>query len=91
MSDLLIKITESLEAEFKKYNRYYDVYNDYCGLCIEVNWGDWKHDHLFVKWTVDEVLEKMGFKGKYTVTEQVTEEDGSDTYSAIHVIKFRWG
>lgn len=43
--------------------------------------GDWKHDHLRAKWIVKEQFPEFTYIG-----EQVTEEDGSDWYSAIH----RW-
>ena len=79
------KIIDKIEAKFAEYDRRYDVYNDYCGICIEIYWGDWKHDHLFAKMLASEVLNALGLK--YTITEQLTEEDGSDCYSAIHVIR----
>ena len=44
---------------------------------IEIEWGDWKHDHLRLKW----IMEKNGFR---QAGEDVTEEDGSDCYSATH-------
>ena len=39
-----------------------------CILCIDISWGDWKHDHARLKW--------------------VTEENGSDCYSATHYFAF---
>lgn len=47
---------------------------------ISINNGDWKHDHLFVKHLIREVLGD-NLKGEHEV---VTWEDGSDCYSAIH-------
>ena len=45
------------------------------GAVVEIEWGDWKHDHL---WCDD----LMGYLG-YTLTNEIeTEEDGSDCYSA---------
>lgn len=46
-------------------------------VCAEITWGDWKHDHLRADW----LAEENGF-AKMKV--EVTEEDGSDTYSATH-------
>ena len=43
----------------------------------EINWGDWKHEHLRLKWLMEEI-------GCVRISSEVTEEDGSDTYSAIH-------
>lgn len=46
-------------------------------ISVEIEWGDWKHEHLFT----DHLMKKIG----YSCTDvQVTEEDGSDTYSAVH-------
>lgn len=55
-----------------------DVYEDFGILCIEVNWGDWKHDHLRLDWVMKENFNIL------LSAEEVTEEDGSDCYSAIH-------
>jgi hypothetical protein len=82
------KIITAIEAKFREYHLFHEVFDNYCGLCIDITWGDWKHDHLCTKWIAEEVLDGMGYKGKYTITEQVTEEDGSDCYSATHIIRF---
>ena len=50
-------------------------------LCIEINWGDWKHDHRYADYLVREFFNEKGLW--VSVDEEVTEEDGSDTYSAI--------
>lgn len=44
---------------------------------IEVNDGDWKHEHLYLQ----RVMEKNGF---ILLDERVTAEDGSGCYSAVH-------
>ena len=45
---------------------------------VEISWGDWKHEHLWCD-------NLMGYIGYETYCEQeVTEENGSDCYSAIH-------
>lgn len=44
---------------------------------VEISWGDWKHDHLRADWA----MEEAGFT---PIGQEITEEDGSDTYSAIH-------
>lgn len=46
-------------------------------IYIYVIWGDWKHDHIYLK----NVMKDNGF---VYVGEEVTEEDGSDCYSATH-------
>ena len=84
------KIYEIVDRINAKLNEHHleTAYKSLDTICIEINWGDWKHDHLRTKWIVAEVLDMMGFSGQYTMTEEVTEEDGSDTYSAIHTIRF---
>ena len=52
-------------------------------VAVEICWGDWKHDHLRLKWLVRERFPEM--RG---VESFVTEEDGSDCYSAIHRFYF---
>lgn len=54
-----------------------EVTND-CKVVVEVFWGDWKHEHLYLKY----VMQQKGYKH---LSEEVTEEDGSDCYSAEHV------
>ena len=46
-------------------------------VCVEIRWGDWKHDHQRCKW----LLAQEGF---VSFGEEITEDDGSDCYSAIH-------
>lgn len=49
--------------------------------------GDWKHDHLYLDCIIRDELEKkyswMGYSAM-TYSEVVTEEDGSDYYTADH-------
>ena len=55
-------------------------------MSYKIIWGDWKHSHLRFEWVVGELLNKMGIK--YQFSSYVTEEDGSDCYSGVHVIHF---
>ena len=50
-------------------------------IIVEITWGDWKHDHAYVKYLL---TTELGLK--FTGTE-VTESDGSDCYSAIHYFR----
>ena len=52
-------------------------------LAVEINWGDWKHEHLRCNWLMEEWA-KLNNRIIVVGGEEVTEEDGSDTYSAIH-------
>lgn len=53
-------------------------------LCVEINDGDWSHDHNRIDFIVREVLK--GYKDLELVkyNQEVTDSDDSDTYSAIH-------
>lgn len=83
------EIREVIEEE-KRINNYLyendadfgDVYTTYDdGLVhISVTWGDWKHSHLRNDW----LMEQIGYE---LVDVQVTEEDGSDTYSADRIYR----
>ena len=56
---------------------YSEIWEENDKVFAEIPWGDWKHEHLFC----DCLMEALGYKKKYV---NVTEEDGSDCYSAIH-------
>lgn len=49
-------------------------------VAVTIEWGDWKHDHF---WCGD----LMGYIGYEQTKSKVTEEDGSDCYSAIHYFR----
>ena len=46
-------------------------------VVVNIDWGDWKHSHLWAR-------DLMQYLGYVQVGEVVTEEDGSDCYSAEH-------
>ena len=55
-------------------NLWAEVYpQDEETVIVEISWGDWKHEHLRMKWLLS------GFEMLWS---EVTEEDGSDCYSA---------
>lgn len=75
------EIINEINGLLNESNRSYefDVNDD--GVCnFYVIWGDWKHDHLLLR-------NLMLSNGYEFVREQVTLEDGSDTYSSIHTYK----
>jgi len=49
-------------------------------FAVSISWGDWKHDHLYADKIIEDTLGDIDF----SIEKEVTEEDGSDTYSAIH-------
>ena len=69
-----------VQAILKEGNLYGEI--DICDDKVEVNieWGDWKHDHLYLKYLMEQ-------KGFVQVDEELTEENGSDCYSSIHTFK----
>lgn len=75
---MLEKIKE-LQDTLQNKGIYADVYQymDLPVIRVEIQWGDWKHEHLRADWIAGELgLTKIG--------QEITEEDGSDCYSAIH-------
>ena len=49
-------------------------------ISVLIEWGDWKHEHGYLRYL-------MGEEGYEEINENITEEDGSDCYSAIHLFK----
>ena len=45
---------------------------------VYISWGDWKHDHLRLRWNI---LNKFNIGHWF---EEATETDGSDCYCATH-------
>ena len=84
-----MKTINDYKEELTKYlsdNKcHYDMDFDRTFLTVSIRWGDWKHDHIRLKLLIEEFFEeKLG--GEYEVlrASKVTEEDGSDCYSAEH-------
>lgn len=46
-------------------------------VAVDISWGDWKHQHLWAR-------DLMSYIGYVEIGNKVTEEDGSDCYSATH-------
>ena len=46
-------------------------------IAVDISWGDWKHEHGWCK-------NLMGYLGYTEMGCRVTEENGSDCYSATH-------
>ena len=71
-------IVEQVQQLFEKMNCPYEIWEQDGNICISIYWGDWKHDHE----NADYVMETaFGYR---SADETVTEENGSDTYSAVH-------
>ena len=80
------RLAEQLTAYFEEHCLHEQAYatgHPIEHIEVEINWGDWKHEHLRCDWLAREFFRDHGVEliSIHTVT---TEEDGSDTYSAIH-------
>lgn len=64
--------------KFREARCYYEIYILGGAIHVEINWGDWKHDHGYV----DYIMRGLGLA---KLDEQVTEEDQSDCYSSTHI------
>lgn len=85
-----IKVSKSLHNYLKSENIYTDLCEFYGNeLIIEINWGDWKHEHLRTKLIVPKWVEENTAHEVVNITTDVTEEDGSDVYSARHIFKLK--
>ena len=84
----LYRLADELDKKFTAENLWCETYADYNNkICFHINWGDWKHDHLRADWVAREFFKALGYT--IDITTDVTEEDGSDTYSAVHIIRFK--
>lgn len=65
----------------------YSGRNRTINIDISIEWGDWKHEHLRLDHLMYDIIYEYNrdlVKSFYKVKEEITEEDGSDTYSSIH-------
>lgn len=73
---------DDVKRIFKENDCFYEWWVNFDGsIEVSVDWGDWKHDHLFLRY----IMRKNHYRETNVV---VTEEDGSDAYSAIHTFKY---
>lgn len=74
-------IEQDIKRIFKENELYYDYFIRTDGtIQVNVEWGDWKHDHFYL----DYIMEHNGYSLKSMI---VTEEDGSDCYSSVHLFE----
>jgi len=86
MNTKVRKVAQELVERFIKEHSFHEVYEEDGNLVIDIQLGDWKHDHLYAKYAAREALASAGFIvcGEDS---QVYEESGSDCYSAIHTLR----
>ena len=83
----------ALANEFYNYlanqKDFYEVWpSEDDTICVDISWGDWKHDHLRLDLIANNFFKEKGYDILNMNTE-VTDEDGSDTYSATHSYRIR--
>lgn len=71
---------QELYKALREKDLYPDLYEDGNFLVVYVEWGDWKHEHLYL----DYVMSGLGYVLDH---EEETETDGSDCYSSNHYYK----
>lgn len=75
------KATDYMIHDFLNDNGVWaDVYQyreSNAAFVVDISWGDWKHEHLWAR-------SLMSYLGYVEIGSKVTEEDGSDCYSAEH-------
>lgn len=72
-------IDDTIHSFLNENGVWADVYSQMEGniIIVNIDWGDWRHQHLWAR-------DLMSYLGYVKVGEVVTEEDGSDCYSAEH-------
>lgn len=85
----LYRLAEDLDKKFRAENLWCETYAEVWTdtICFQIDWGDWKHEHLRADWIAREFFEALGYT--IQISTETTEEDGSDTYSALHEISFK--
>ena len=82
---------EQYEQELLQYlrdnNFYHEAYISNDVLHIDIQWGDWKHDHWYADVLIEDFFNKKPEVYKVVGAVNVTEENGSDCYSATHIYK----
>lgn len=70
---------EQMIYDYLSINKAYpsEVYKEDDMIFVSILWGDWKHEHLWCD-------RAMAYIGYDEVNTEVTEENGSDCYSATH-------
>jgi hypothetical protein len=79
MADFYKEEYDKIYSHLKKAEVDFDeIFQSELFIEVSVSWGDWKHSHIWL----DHCMEQLGY---HLLEENVTERDGSDCYSSIHV------
>ena len=63
---------------------------EYITIEVQIDWGDWKHEHKRLDYVMYDIIYEYNpelASNFYKEKEEVTDEDGSDTYSAKHIYR----
>ena len=72
---------KEVERIFKDNNIHYEWWmQDDFSVVVVVEWGDWKHDHRYL-------INLMNNNNHTMVERVITEEDGSDSFSAEYIFR----
>ena len=72
---------KEVERIFKDNDIHYAWWmQDDFSVVVVVEWGDWKHDHIYL-------INLMNNNNHTMVERAITEEDGSDSFSAEYVFR----
>ena len=82
------QVVNDLQNIFAEDKLYPDMFLEGNKLTICIEWGDWKHDHLYVDRLVDTYFKESPDFELISSDKVVTDEDSSDTYSADHIFTF---
>lgn len=84
VQEVIDKIENELRSKklFAELVDYTDGTSNIVGVKYLIEWGDWKHEHLRFDWIMRELFGNKLIQ----INEEVSEEDGSDCYSAYHYI-----
>jgi len=74
-------LCDRIEKMLQKNGVFADVWEVFPAIRVEIHRGDWKHEHARAKWLIQEA-------GGTLISSSVTDDDGSDCYSAIYDFVF---
>lgn len=83
--DTIKSLANEFADRLSEQDAYYDIWFDEKDntITVGVDWGDWKHDHMWLDIFADKFFREKGYDLD-NMNVEVTDEDGSDTYSANH-------
>ena len=78
------KFVKELTQKLFDDGAFFDLWVEDEEINAQIEWGDWKHQHLYFKNKVQKFFDELDIE--IDIESEVTEEDGSDAYSASYII-----